>query len=798
MATEAPDPRTFKSWEDAFQYPIPVVRKLEAQLRSNAGENREKLRSLVGSSYRDLLDTAETIIDMEVRMEQVEAKLAKVGHNCNSRGLERISSNAVKMDRCNMSRDQERYTLASQLAVLRSCPVVMARLMRQEGSYLLIAKVLVISRLIHKGLGQSKSKPAIVDQIWDKLIALRRKLLRRIDKHLATGSVDSSTLVESMCAYSLATSSTPTDVLRHFQHVRKEEIVKTLQHADGLAKHGTDALKLCIQTCQDTQTIFPRRLADALAKLKTQPLVQDSDVRALYELHLDVHDRWIGEEARNYTPWPRHDELQRPEAEKMSHQWSKQAISAFLQGIKTALDKAQQLKEVASLRQELIETWIMSGSRMAGVKSASVLDNLRDTMNSRLEAIVRSRAQDLKGVVTAVSHAMEGGSIEGSRPSISLWTTGTTSNDLGNGAQSFKSTIINTHHGRDEAVIGVVATFDKWMDSVLEVKAIVKSMKDTRWDDTFTDEVDDSDDDFAEPKQTLLSEDDPRHLEEATQEALADALKSLGKSFEQIVTAAAGTDGSSFTHAIFILRVVRELGDRVPKLRLQDRSTAVASPFTSAIMKPLHSTLTKEIARPSTDAYQKSLASAIKARSMSHILWEGNPPIPAQPSPSAFKFLQTLTKNMASHGSDLWAPDAVAVLKAEGLDEVLSVWQEAFDSIKQAAGAPKPKSLSTDGAEAEVNGEAEDDAPAETKPKGAVPSPTDEELKIEKLKQLLFDILYIQRYLTSSNSDSERGPEDILQAVYAASCADASMLSRLKEKASDYSRKTYLLFALLA
>lgn len=48
MATEAPDPRTFKSWEDAFQYPIPVVRKVEQQLRSNAGENREKLRSLVG------------------------------------------------------------------------------------------------------------------------------------------------------------------------------------------------------------------------------------------------------------------------------------------------------------------------------------------------------------------------------------------------------------------------------------------------------------------------------------------------------------------------------------------------------------------------------------------------------------------------------------------------------------------------------------------------------------------------------------------------------------------------------
>ncbi len=48
MGTEAPDPRTFKTWDDAFQYPIPVVRKLSHQLRNNVSENREKLRSLVG------------------------------------------------------------------------------------------------------------------------------------------------------------------------------------------------------------------------------------------------------------------------------------------------------------------------------------------------------------------------------------------------------------------------------------------------------------------------------------------------------------------------------------------------------------------------------------------------------------------------------------------------------------------------------------------------------------------------------------------------------------------------------
>ena len=62
-------------------------------------DNREQAMLTVHRvSYRSLLDTAETIIDMEVRMDQVETKLSKVGHSCNSRGLETITNNAGKMD----------------------------------------------------------------------------------------------------------------------------------------------------------------------------------------------------------------------------------------------------------------------------------------------------------------------------------------------------------------------------------------------------------------------------------------------------------------------------------------------------------------------------------------------------------------------------------------------------------------------------------------------------------------------------------------------------------------------------
>ena len=48
MAPDAPDPHNFKSWQDAFQYPIPTVRRVEQELRRDIASNKEKLRALVG------------------------------------------------------------------------------------------------------------------------------------------------------------------------------------------------------------------------------------------------------------------------------------------------------------------------------------------------------------------------------------------------------------------------------------------------------------------------------------------------------------------------------------------------------------------------------------------------------------------------------------------------------------------------------------------------------------------------------------------------------------------------------
>jgi hypothetical protein len=98
MADTTPDPRTLQHWEDAFRYPIPAVRILEKKLRGGLEEGRERLRGVVGSSYRELLGTARTIVDINGQLQQVEALLADVSRKSDSRFVEKVGDNYARFE----------------------------------------------------------------------------------------------------------------------------------------------------------------------------------------------------------------------------------------------------------------------------------------------------------------------------------------------------------------------------------------------------------------------------------------------------------------------------------------------------------------------------------------------------------------------------------------------------------------------------------------------------------------------------------------------------------------------------
>ncbi|KAK7533575.1 hypothetical protein IWX49DRAFT_618822 [Phyllosticta citricarpa] len=856
MASEAPDPRTFQSWEDAFKYPVPVVRKFEQQLRSNANENREKLRSLVGASYRDLLGTAERIIEMDHQIQDVDATLGVIGRKCNSRRVDKIAQNYSDLLEHTRKLDDDRYSFTAQLRVLQNCPTVMRRLLK-KGSILLAAKVLVVSRLLHNDLSKAPDAPPFLESLKLQLGSLRRKLLNNVDKHFSRPSADISHVLESMVAFSLATSSTPSDVLRHFHHVRLESITRLVGKGRVNQERLPKALKLYVRTLQDSQTIFPSRLSEALVKLKARPLLQDNDIKAIDELDLDVHQRWISDNVRNYTPWPRHDELSSADSERLLKAWSKQAIKSFLDTVRKVLDDLEDPKTVRDIRRDVLETWLSSNHRSPGVKPASVLDDLRDAFTDRLRTLFGNRAAQLQKVTAELRESIDDWDEVKSDHVTSLWDPSTTSIDISHGAPAFKQAIIERSHGVNASLRRLIGTYGDWSQSLGELFVVIKEMKDTRWDDDLN--VDDDNDDFdLDSRQALLSEDDPRTLEDSLHEALSHALARLQKDVEEVAqTALASSDEDAPSKAVLILRSLREISQRLASFSDSTRRR-ITSPITfdTAITQPLHLSVAKAVAATPLVTYKTSLAKFTRARNArARALWEGMPQLPVQPSVPAFKFMSALGKEMASRGGDLWSPGAVFVLKGEIADAVSDMLGETVSVIESAtppvqederkkkdSQVTKDENKEKDGVEdieskaneepAEENGEQEqgeskeddekssDAAPDATRPTSSptsaapatngtlktnastVDAAAFAAVKKDKLTHLLFDVMYLSRALSRSTAPAATNQESALAILEkriqnAVPDLDKAAEERLRKGAVEYWRRTYLLFALL-
>jgi hypothetical protein len=141
---------------------------------------------------------------------------------------------------------------------------------------------------------------------------------------------------------------------------------------------------------------------------------------------------------------------------------------------------------------------------------------------------------------------------------------------------------------------------------------------------------------------------------------------------------------------------------------------------------------------------------------------------------------------MAALGSDLWAPACVAVLKKMVAKEAKDIIQE-YVTLNKGSTTTEDERDDTDTA-------ADGDSHTAEIPQ---PSSSSPELQTRRLKQLVFDALYIQRFVATPD-DGKDELVDWMQRPDVADVVDAAAVTRLKKNASDYVKKTYLLFALLA
>ncbi|KAJ5092378.1 hypothetical protein NUU61_007248 [Penicillium alfredii] len=714
MAPEAPDPQSLKSWHDAFQYPIPTVRRVEQELRRDIASNKEKLRALVGTRYRELVGTAETIVAMNQEIQDAESILNDVGRRCNPRLVEKKHLHARQIKSDAAEKYAEKHAFGAQLALLHRCTTGIAKLLRRRASFLLLAKILVVSRLLHKTLSQHQSPPPFLDDLRNQLASLRQTLLKRIDKRLASATAAENTIIESLAAYCLATSSSSDDAIHHFNQVRLGVIVNQLELS---RENVPKALRLFTRTLQISKVLRSRQFSDVLSKLKAQPVLSDPEIQTLDGLEIQVLGRWVAPEVKNFTPWIKLSELSRPQGVEAIKEWSLQAFDVFSEGCQKSLAQSTDVPELLSLRQETLELWLSSWGSTITHGSADIFERLRGIFNDQLKRVLTLQAQKVDRVGDQVSSLVSEWQNTTHASVGSLWDADITAAEYSNGASAFKQTVADRLLGRNDDVTTVLKKYKSWLASIQDATASIESLRRIKWSDILVgSEVGDEDVDLT----SRLNEDDPTLLSKALHSAAQEAFQSLQTSFNRAFKAFGSTHASE--KAVFLLRLIRLVRRDIPTGFLNADFS-----FSSTIVPELQKLLATEVVAqagslkfiPSSKVHpQTGNLKIVPGRS----LWESDPITPVQPSPLTFKFLRRLTATMDQCGLDLWDPSTVQALKGALKEQVEAAIASALEDLE----APLPNkdaasSKSTKNQSAENGAQ---DAKTETSPDSEKPEST--------------------------------------------------------------------------
>ncbi|PYH94239.1 hypothetical protein BO71DRAFT_483917 [Aspergillus ellipticus CBS 707.79] len=786
MASDGPDPQALKSWQDAFQYPIPTVRRVEQELRRDIASNKEKLRALVGTRYRELVGTAETIVSMNGEMEHVDSTLADIGRRCNPRLMEKMHTHYNQIKEDAHDQDAAKRALGGQLALLHRCAVSISRLLRRRGSFLLVAKLMVVSRLLHKTLSQQTTVPPFVENLRNQLASLRRTLLRRLDKRLASAKSTADEIIEVLAAYCLTTSSSSDDAIRYFHQIRLDVIGSQLELVDLSGENVLNSLRLYVRTLQISKILLSRRLSDVLSKLKARPLLTDVEIRNLDDLDLGVLDRWVTPDVSNFTPWIKLSELSKSEAEKTIKQWSKPAFEKFVNGCRGSLANWIDLSKLLSLREKTLELWLGSRSSTPTHSSLQVIEGIRAAFNERLTQLLSEQAKSLDRYGQGVASAVSNWGDSAHPGSQSLWDEGLISLDYSNGSAVFKQAVTDRLLGRDDDIAVALEKYQTWLSSIQKSKESIDALRQLRWSDAL-DEGEDDDLDMDIP--SILNDDDPRLLREALETAIRQAFDTLQDSFGETFKNLEKSGQSGET--AFMLKAIRLVRRDLPTEFISNDY-----PLAQKIVPDLQEILSNDIIT-NAGVWRLPIVSNSKSREVpGRTLWEGDPEVPVQPSPSTFKFLRRLVRAMDQHGTGLWDVSTVEILKEIVQKELSSSVTSAVEGLKLSGSVEEN---TTKSAPEGTNGT----PPAQNGDGGHIEQPkTDNETMDnthdihDRTMQLYFDVVYLGDALATQ--DSKRGQlKETLDTIRRSLESNAKATKTMEQGAHEYWKRTQLLFGLL-
>lgn len=576
-----------------------------------------------------------------------------------------------------MQADKKSLETSARLAVLYKCLNKISQILTDRGSTLLCAKLLVISRLLHRTLSGGSDQP-FLSNLGARLGHSRQRLLRHIDKRFMRVNISNVSLVEDMTAFALATSSTPSDVLKHLHFMRSNVLGRRSREKRNIQDSILTRINMFLHTLRETKAYFPEIFAASLKLLSTKPLLEDSTILELDDLGLDMHLPWLPTDLVNYTPYTRHDELDRSKATQLLRDWGVQACKILGEAVNLDIKDSQDLPTVLDARRAALQLWLTSRRVTSGLPWSQVLDNLRDPFDRQARAIIQNSATSLRTSVCGivVSTIQDWSTEAASITRKELWTKSLAQMYFGNGAIDLQRAILDSVAGKHSAIERLVRLLDSNRRKVQDIQAALKEMKDTRWEYDDIDDDEDNSDDYSSSSISKLSKNDPEELQQVLCQSMVEAIQQIDETLTSQVEADTCGFGDYKSTGPFVLRSLRELRYHVPRLLQSVDKAAKAKPLCFGLVNSLHESLAKCLVNKKEASFSEAVRRLVHSRYNIESLWTGSPPLPVQPSTGILQTLRKTVKDMEAIGFDMWSVDALEQLKVaqqEALTQIVEV-----------------------------------------------------------------------------------------------------------------------------
>ncbi|CAG8451705.1 3524_t:CDS:10, partial [Ambispora leptoticha] len=283
MATKVPIAQPdFSSTLDADELfvrnSISELRDMEKNIRIDIENKKQELRLMVGERYRDLIDAADSIVNMRHSALSIQEELYKMQDSCNVYSLKQTVSAQIDEDKkgtkaiSNHNIDDRKYHLYSSAAQIKLLVDVPEQIWRslENHKYLNASRLYLIAKLVYKNLQLHNDDAPfsvsitfpVVQRQWDAVSHFKTQILQKSTQYLKVVEQSEQSLAETLSAIMLLDDVTMKDVFRIFLEMRKSSLLQILNKSEkdslSLLERLRDMIRIVRATIFQIGLVFMR------------------------------------------------------------------------------------------------------------------------------------------------------------------------------------------------------------------------------------------------------------------------------------------------------------------------------------------------------------------------------------------------------------------------------------------------------------------------------------------------------------------------------------------------------------